>query len=163
MPFTKSSLTLSIIVIYLFISSCSSNIYDKFDDPILVENILEVNDSIVKKDPVNLLIQPSPVNKFLGYPLGLAINNLANDNPDEKFRIWLEKNENRYNRLEKLISNKQIDQLKRYNNSFNDFLKNIGQEPITINNTEIDKNIERLKSFMIVKVILTQILHMTQL
>ena len=83
-----------LIALLLIISSCSSNIYNKFDDPILVKNILEVNDSIVKKDPVNLLIQPSPVNKFLGYPLGLAINNLANDNPDEKFRIWLEKNEN---------------------------------------------------------------------
>ncbi len=136
-----------LVALLLIISSCSSNIYNKFDDPILIKNILEVNDSIVKKDPVNLLIQPSPVNKFLGYPLGLAINNLANDNPDEKFRIWLEKNENRYNRLEKLITSKQIDQLKRYNNSFNDFLKNIGQEPITINNTEIDKNIERLKRF----------------
>ena len=136
-----------LIALILIISSCSSNIYNKFDDPILVKNILEVNDSIVKKDPVNLLIQPSPVNKFLGYPLGLAINNLANDNPDEKFRIWLEKNENRYNRLEKLITNKQIDQLKRYNNSFNDFLKNIGQEPITINDIDIDQNIERLKRF----------------
>ena len=56
-------------------------------------------------------------------PVATTINNLANDNPDEKFRIWLEKNENRSNRLEKLISNKQIDQLKRYNKSFNDFIK----------------------------------------
>ncbi len=136
-----------LIALLLIISSCSSNIYNKFDRPILVKNILEVNDSIVKKDPANLLIQPSPINKFLSFPLGLAINNLANDNPNEKFRIWLEKNENRTKRLEKLISIKQIDQLKRYNNSFNDFLKNIGQEPITINDIDIDKNIERLKRF----------------
>ena len=97
-----------LVALLLIISSCSSNIYNKFDRPILVKNILEVNDSIVKKNPVNLLIQPSPINKFLSYPLGLAINNLANDNPDEKFRKWLEKNENRSNRLEKLISNKGV-------------------------------------------------------
>ena len=87
MPFTKSSLTLSIIVIYLFISSCSTRIYENFEDPILVENVFEVNDSIIKRDPVSLLIQPSPINKFLGYPLGLAINNLASQNPDEKFDV----------------------------------------------------------------------------
>ena len=146
MPFTKSSLTLSIIVIYLFISSCSTRIYENFEDPILVENVFEVNDSIIKRDPVSLLIQPSPINKFLGYPLGLAINNLASQNPDEKFDIWLKKN-NRENRLKKLISEKQITQLKRYNRSFNNFLKGLGQEPVVLSDINYDNNIRRLKQF----------------
>jgi len=146
LPFTKSSLTLSIIVIYLFISSCSTRIYENFEDPILVENVFEVNDSIIKRDPVSLLIQPSPINKFLGYPLGLAINNLASQNPDEKFDIWLKKN-NRENRLKKLISEKQITQLKRYNRSFNNFLKGLGQEPIVLSDINYDNNIRRLKQF----------------
>ena len=146
MPFTKSSLTLSIIVIYLFISSCSTRIYENFEDPILVENIFEVNDSIVKRDPVSLLIQPSPINKFLGYPLGLAVNNLASQNPDEKFDIWLKKN-NRENRLKKLISQKQITQLKRYNRSFNNFLKGLGQEPVGLSDINYSDNIRRLKQF----------------
>ena len=146
MPFTKSSLTLSIIVIYLFISSCSTRIYENFEDPILVENVFEVNDSIIKRDPVSLLIQPSPINKFLGYPLGLAINNLASQNPDEKFDVWLKKN-NRENRLKKLISQKQITQLKRYNRSFNNFLKGLGQEPIVLSDINYDNNIRRLKQF----------------
>lgn len=146
MPFTKSLLTLSIIVIYLFISSCSTRIYENFEDPVLVENIFEVNDSIIKRDPVSLLIQPSPINKFLGYPLGLAINNLASQNPDEKFDIWLKKN-NRENRLKKLISQKQITQLKSYNRSFNNFLKGLGQEPIVLSDINYDNNIRRLKQF----------------
>ena len=146
MPFTKSSLTLSIIVIYLFISSCSTRIYENFEDPILVENVFEVNDSIIKRDPVSLLIQPSPINKFLGYPLGLAINNLASQNPDEKFDIWLKKNK-RENRLKKLISQKQITQLKRYNRSFNNFLKGLGQEPIVLSDINYSDNIRRLKQF----------------
>ena len=146
MPFTKSSLTLSIIVIYLFISSCSTRIYENFEDPILVENIFEVNDSIVKRDPVSLLIQPSPINKFLGYPLGIAINNLASQNPDEKFDVWLKKN-NRENRLTKLISKKQITQLKRYNRAFNNFLKGLGQEPVGLSDINYIENIRRLKQF----------------
>ena len=146
MPFTKSSLTLSIIVIYFLISSCSTNIYDNFEDPILVKNIFEVNDSIVKRNPVSLLIQPSPINKFLGYPLGLAINNLGSQNPDEKFADWLKKN-NRESRLKKLISQKQITQLKNYNKSFNNFLKELGQEPVTLSDINFSDNIRRLKQF----------------
>ena len=146
MPFTKSSLTLSIIVIYLFISSCSTRIYENFEDPILVENVFEVNDSIIKRDPVSLLIQPSPINKFLGYPLGIAINNLASQNPDEKFDVWLKKN-NRENRLTKLISQKQITQLKRYNRAFNNFLKGLGQEPVGLSDINYIENIRRLKQF----------------
>jgi len=146
LPFTKSSLTLSIIVIYFLISSCSTNIYDNFEDPILVKNIFEVNDSIVKRNPVSLLIQPSPINKFLGYPLGLAINNLGSQNPDEKFADWLKKN-NRESRLKKLISQKQITQLKNYNKSFNNFLKELGQEPVTLSDINFSDNIRRLKQF----------------
>ena len=146
MPFTKSSLTLSVIVIYLFISSCSTRIYKNFEDPILVENVFEVNDSIIKRDPVSLLIQPSPINKFLGYPLGIAINNLASQNPDEKFDVWLKKN-NRENRLTKLISQKQITQLKRYNRAFNNFLKGLGQEPVGLSDINYIENIRRLKQF----------------
>ena len=146
MPFTKSSLTLSIIVIYFLISSCSTNIYDNFENPILVKNIFEVNDSIVKRNPVSLLIQPSPINKFLGYPLGLAINNLGSQNPDEKFADWLKKN-NRESRLKKLISQKQITQLKNYNKSFNNFLKELGQEPVKLSDINFSDNIRRLKQF----------------
>jgi len=146
LPFTKSSLTLSVIVIYLFISSCSTRIYENFEDPILVENVFEVNDSIIKRDPVSLLIQPSPINKFLGYPLGIAINNLASQNPDEKFDVWLKKN-NRENRLTKLISQKQITQLKRYNRAFNNFLKGLGQEPVGLSDINYIENIRRLKQF----------------
>ena len=134
-------------MIYFFISSCSSKIYESFDQPVLIENIFEVNDSIVKKDPVKLLIQPSPINKFFGYPLGLAINNLVSDNPDKKFDDWLYKKENRRIRLEKLLSSKQLNQLKRYNRSFNNFLKGIGQEPVFLSDIDINENKKRLKQF----------------
>jgi hypothetical protein len=79
-----------LFIITLFVSSCNLDIYKSFEEPILTENIFKVNDSIIKKDPVKLLIQPSsPINKVFGYPLGLSIYKLASDNPDEKFESWL--------------------------------------------------------------------------
>ena len=101
----------------MFISSCSSGLYDRFESPILTENTFIVNDTIVKKNPVKLLIQPStPTNKFLGYPLGLYIYNLSSENADERFDSWINKKPKRYARLSKILSEKQIIQLKKYNN-----------------------------------------------
>ena len=113
-----------LFIITLFVSSCNLDIYKGFDEPILTENIFEINDSLIKKDPVKLLIQPSsPINKVFGYPLGLSIYKIASINPDEKFESWLYKKPKRYERLSKVLSEKQISQLKRYNNSFNEFLR----------------------------------------
>ena len=137
-----------LIIIFLFISSCSSKLYEKFDDPILTENTFIVNDTIVKKNPVKLLIQPSnPTNKFLGYPLGLYIYNLSSDNPDVRFDSWIKKKPKRYNRLSKILSEKQVNQLKKYNKSFNEFIKNLGQKPINLTDSNVKENMSRLKQF----------------
>ncbi|MDC0923270.1 BamA/TamA family outer membrane protein [Flavobacteriaceae bacterium] len=147
----SSSKYLSLIYLFtiiLVVNGCSSSIYQNFEDSILIENIFEVNDSIIKKDPVKLLIQPtSPTNKVFGFPLGLSIYNLASKNPDEKFEKWLYNKPNRYKRLSRLLSNKQIKQLKQYNNSFSKFLKSLGQKPTKITDTNVNENISRLKQF----------------
>ena len=137
-----------LFIITLFVSSCNLDIYKSFEEPILTENIFEINDSIIKKDPVKLLIQPnSPINKVFSYPLGLSIYKLASVNPDERFESWLYKKPNRYKRLSKFLSEKQISQLKIYNNSFNRFLKNLGQEPIMLKDLNVNQNILRLKQY----------------
>ena len=148
MSSTKYLSLFCLFTISLILSSCGSSIYKNFEDSILIENIFEVNDSIIKKDPVKLLIQPaSPTNKVFGFPLGLSIYNLASENPDEKFDKWLLEKPNRYKRLSRLLSKKQIIQLKQYNNSFNKFLKNLGQKPTKISDTNVNENISRLKQF----------------
>ena len=145
MPLKKN---LYLIIIFILISGCSSNIYDGFDEPILSENTFIVNDTIVQKNPVKLLIQPStPTNKFLGYPLGLYIYNLSNDDPDKRFDSWINKKPKRYNRLTRLLSEKQINQLKKYNSSFNEFIKNLGQKPYKLSDSKVAQNISRLKQF----------------
>ena len=139
---------LYLIIILILITSCSSNLYDEFEEPILTENTFIVNDTIVKKNPVKLLIQPStPTNKFLGYPLGLYIYNLSNEDPDKRFDSWINKNPKRYDRLTKLLSEKQVNQLKKYNSSFNKFIKNLGQKPFKLSDSDVANNVSRLKQF----------------
>ena len=148
MSSSKSLSLFYLCSIIFFISSCSSNIYQKFEEPILVENVFEVNDSIIKRDPVKVLIQPSsPSNNVFGYPLGLYIYNLANDESDKNFEEWLNKNPKRVKRLSRLLSRKQITQLKRYNNSFSEFLKNLGQKPTKISDVNVNQNIKRLEQY----------------
>ena len=144
----SSKKNLYLILIFIILNSCSSNIYDDLQDIVLTDNTFIVNDTLVKRNPVKLLIDPiTPSNKFLGIPIGLYIYNLSIDNPNENFDSWLNKKPKRYNRLSKILSEKQVKQLKKYNNSFNEFLKNLGQKPFKLNDVDVNNNISRLKQF----------------
>ena len=88
----SSKKNLYLILFLLILNGCSSNIYDGLEETVLTDNTFIVNDTLVKRNPVKLLIDPpTPSNKFLGYPIGLYIYNLSSDNPDEKFDLWLNK------------------------------------------------------------------------
>mgnify|MGYP001165507851 FL=1 len=144
----SSKKNLYLIFILIILNSCSSNIYDDFQDIVLSDNSLIVNDTLVKRNSLKLLLDPpTPTKKFLGYPIGLYIYNLSSDNPDEKFDSWLNKKPKRYTRLSKILSEKQVEQIKKYNNSFNKFLKNLGQKPFKLVETDVNNNISRLKQF----------------
>mgnify|MGYP001196713611 FL=1 len=136
------------LILFFILNGCSSIIYDGLEDTVLTDNTFIVNDTLVKRNPVKLLIDPpTPSNKFLGYPIGLYIYNLSSDNPNEKFDLWLNKKPKRYTRLSKILSDKQVEQLKKYNNSFNEFLKSLGQKPFKLTDTDVNNNISRLKQF----------------
>ena len=144
----SSKKNLYLILIFIILNSCSSNIYNDFKDIVLTDNTFTVNDTLVKRNPVKLLLEPiTPDNKFLGIPIGLYIYKLSSDNPDKNFDSWLNKKPKRYNRLSKILSKKQVNQLKKYNNSFNEFLKNLGQKPFKLNDINVNNNISRLKQF----------------
>ncbi len=145
---SKNFFLITLCSIILFINGCSSNIYKNFNQPILIENNFKVNDSLIKKDPIKFLIQPNdPTRKLFGYPLGLAIYNLSNENPDEKFDYWINKRPKRLQRLNKILSEKQTIQLKNYNRLFNNFLKNLGEEPKKVSEVNVNENILRLKQY----------------
>ena len=145
--FKKQEYNTLLFFITITLTSCSSNIYKSFEEPILTENKFIIDDNSVSNSPFRFLVDPKPNNKIFGIPVGLYIYNLSSDNPNEKFNKWLNKKESRYRRLDNLISDKQINQLKRYNLSFNTFLKNLGEKPIKLNDIDVNDNISRIKQY----------------
>ena len=73
----------------------------------------ELNGKKLKQDPITILSKTSANKKIFGVPLKLLIYNLSNPNSEEDFEKWLDKKDKRRMRLKKLISNKQINQLKK--------------------------------------------------
>ena len=136
-----------LIFISISLTSCSSIIYQSFEEPILTENKFIVDNNSVSNTPIRFLVEPKPNNKVFGIPVGLFVYKLSSENPDEKFNEWLYKKEGRYTRLNNLISDKQINQLKRYNLSFNRFLKNLGEKPVRLNEVDVYDNISRIKQY----------------
>ena len=137
---------ISILIISLafIINGCSNKIYDNYTTPLLDSNIVSINGDIKNNEPIELLIQPSPNKKIFGIPLGLSIYNIGKNNPDSLFDNWLYKNPKRISRLNKFISNKQVTQLKRYNRLFNNWIKSNGEEPVFVNNADIENNSKKL-------------------
>jgi len=135
---------LQIIFSLFIITGCSNNIYDNYSTPLLDRNKISINGEIKSNEPLELLLEPRPNKKFFGVPLELSIYNKAKYNPDSLFDNWLYKKPKRINRLNKLISNKQVNQLKRYNKLFNNWIKSTGEEPVFLNKTDIENNINRL-------------------
>ena len=137
---------ISILIISLafIINGCSNKIYDNYTTPLLDSNIVSINGDIKNNEPIELLIQPSPNKMIFGIPLGLSIYNIGKNNPDSLFDNWLYKNPKRISRLNKFISNKQVTQLKRYNRLFNNWIKSNGEEPVFINNADIENNSKKL-------------------
>ncbi len=98
----------------------------------------ELNGKKLKQDPITILSKTSANKKIFGVPLKLLIYNLSNPNSEEDFEKWLDKKDKRRMRLKKLISNKQINQLKKYKVGFNEWLREIGEPPALYDSVKIN-------------------------
>ena len=117
------------------------------DQYLLDRNVVIKNEQLLKKDPLNLLLVDQPNSKVFGIPLKLRLHDLANPYPDSIFDKWLLKKPKRKYRLEKLLSAKQVKELKRYNGKFNNWLKSYGETPVFLDSSTITKNTKRLEQY----------------
>ncbi len=114
---------------------------------LLTENTIIV-DSIKIKDAgvySQLAQKPNPSIPVIGVPLGLHIYNLADPQPDSTYYKWLHKNPKREERLIRLLSKRQVDQIDSSYVGFNKWLQKSGDAPVVISKDRIAKSLERLK------------------
>lgn len=148
MNYNLSKITL-IIVITAIIYSCSPLKRVPEDEMLLVKNEIIIDNQKVVEDSIQSLLYQKPNSSFLKIPIRLYLYHLSKKNADSSYVAWLNKKPNRKENLIKLLSEKQVNRLgesfivKGYSN----FFKKVGEEPVIIDETKIEKSKKRLQGY----------------
>ncbi|APY12842.1 hypothetical protein BWZ22_11910 [Seonamhaeicola sp. S2-3] len=144
---------LSKILVFLLIvdcfMGCEATKRVAENEHLLTDNTVIINGKKENTETINNLIAQHPNRKILGVPLRLHIYNLARENRDSLFEVWLDKKPNRRERLTKKLSKKQIDNLKESSIGFNNWLKKTGEAPVILNDEKIKKSVKHFQDYHI--------------
>jgi len=138
-----------IIINFISILICSCSVTKQLnnEEKLISKQIYELNGKKLKQDPITILSKTSVNKKVFGIPLKLMIYNLSNPDAEQDFEKWLNKSEERRLRLEKLISAKQVYQLKKYKVGFNSWLREIGEPPSLYDSIKINLTNKLFKQY----------------
>ena len=116
---------------------------------LLTKNTIYLEGEKIRSDQENNLLLQQPNRKLAGVPLRLLLYNLAKDNPDSLYQVWLDKNPKRRERLAKLLSEKQVTRLGEsfLVSGYSNFLKRVGEAPTIIDSARTRKSRDRLSAF----------------
>ena len=114
---------------------------------LLSKQTVIVDDQKINPSKIDFLFNNNPNKKIFGLPLKLYVNNLVNKNQDSLFDIWIDKNPKKNKILNKIFSKKQVNQLKKYRISINNWLKKNSEIPATIDSISLKKNIDRINQY----------------
>jgi len=126
---------------------CSSTKNIAPSQSVLVREAFLKNGTLLKRDLSKQLSVSPPNTKAFGIPIKLHIYNLAKENPDSLFNDWLNKKPKRNERLTKIYSEKQVDQLKNYKRNFNFWLKKSGEPPSIYFENNSNSTSKRLEQY----------------
>jgi outer membrane protein assembly factor BamA len=116
---------------------------------LLAKNEIFENNKVISDEIIFNQLYQKNNSKSLGIPFGLLIYNLANPNPDSTYQAKFKKDPEKYARMSKWLSSKQVDQLGKtfWYHGIHDFLKKTGEAPVIFDKTKTDKSILRLKYY----------------
>ena len=137
----------NLLFISILFFNCSSDRFLKDGQTILLDNKLIVNGEEKKRDFANQLIFPKKQKQLFISKIKFQLNNWVKESPEDNFDNWINKKPNRKKRLNKLLSSKQVEQLKKYYLKYNAWLSKNGDPPTLVDSTEISKNIQRLEQY----------------
>ncbi|MHC5308817.1 translocation and assembly module lipoprotein TamL [Myroides sp. LJL116] len=146
-------LTKIVLILLTSISFFSCSLTKRVPDGsmLLMENtIIENNKKNNKEEISELLYQPPNSSiPFLGVRLRLQMYNLAKQNADSLYHIWLKDHPKTNKNLTALLSQKQVERLGEsfIISGFNNFLITTGEAPAIYDTLRTEKSIVRLKNF----------------
>lgn len=145
----KNTVKIVLLFLGIIITSCNALKRVEENELLLVGNTILADSTKVTDENINSLIVQKPNSTLLGYPLRLNLFNLAKKNPDSTYQAWLNKKENREERLIKLLSKKQFDSLGEsfLVKGYSDWLKKIGEAPVIIDTSKTSKSLQRIKAY----------------
>ena len=138
-----------LLLLMLLVTACNTLKKVGDDELLLTKNTIYADGEKVSGEDLKGLLAQKPNSHVLGYPLRLNLYNMAKEDSDSLFLDWLHRKEKREERLNRMLSKKQVNRLRE---SFvvkgaNDFLKRIGEPPAVIDTTLAQKSIDRLKAY----------------
>lgn len=139
------------ILIGIIISACNTVKRVPERKKLLTKNEIIVNDKKETAENINNLIYQKPNSKLLGYRLRLNLYNLANIKHDSTYQSKFTSNPNRYRRMSKFLSAKQVNRLGQsfWYAGIHNFLRDTGEPPVIIDTSSTKKSAKRLKSWYV--------------
>lgn len=143
-------ITFLVLIVTLFIA-CDAVKRVPEGAHLLIENTVLINGKKDKSELINNLLYQEPNSRIplIGTPLRLHVYNLARNNRDSLFEVWLDESPKRRERLTNGLSAKQLERLKERAIGFNNWLKKTGEAPVIVSENEAIKSAERLKAYYI--------------
>ena len=136
-----------IFLLCLLVLQCSTTKKLPSGQKLLSKQTVIVDEQKINPSKIDFLFNNNPNKKIFGLPLKLYVNNLVNKNQDSLFDIWIDKNPKKNKIINKIFSKKQVNQLKKYRISINNWLKKNSEIPATIDSISLKKNIDRINQY----------------
>ena len=126
-----------LLVVCVILHSCNSTKKLAKEESLIIKQSFVLNDEIITQDPVIVLSQTPENQSLLGIPYKLHLYNLSKSDTEERFETWLKKKPQREKRLNKWLSPKQLEQVKRYRVGFSNWIKKAGEPPSIVDQDKI--------------------------
>tara|TARA_B100000900_G_scaffold400538_1_gene404251 strand:- start:4333 stop:6885 length:2553 start_codon:yes stop_codon:yes gene_type:complete len=136
-----------LFLLLIFFEACKTINEIAGENYLLEKNIILKNNEELINDPIRFLSLDKPNKRILGIPFKLYLHEMASEKSDSIFEEWLRRKSKRKKLLNKILSSKQVNEIKRYKSSFNKWLKKNGEAPVFVDSSTIVKNIERFKQY----------------
>ncbi len=144
--FTKVAVFILIVLVF---SDCNSLRRVPVGKRLLTDNEIFINGKAEKDENVLNLMYQKPNSNILGYKLRLNLANIANSKYDSTFQAKFINNTEKFKRLSKFLSAKQVNRLGKsfWYSGFHKFMLSSGEKPVLIDLKTSAKSAKNLNAY----------------